>query len=99
VCTAYPAGRARDPEGRKQHWPLDQYRQEGKCDTHCFADGVVKYHRTIETYVNTLIRCGFLLEHLGEPAPTTEVLKVRPTLEDDCRRAPFLFFRALRPAG
>jgi SAM-dependent methyltransferase len=83
VCTAYPAGWARDAEGRKRHWPLDHYRQEGERDTRWFVDGVIKYHRTVETYVNTLIWSGFLLEHLGEPAPTTEVLKVRPTLEDD----------------
>ena len=99
VCTAYPAGWVRDAEGRKRHWPLDHYRQEGKRDTRWFVDGVIKYHRAVETYVNTLIRCGFVLEHLGEPAPTAEVLRVRPTLEDDCRRPPFLFLRALRPAA
>ena len=99
VCTAYPAGWTRDDEGRKRHWPLDHYRLEGKRDTRWFVDGVIKYHRTVETYVNTLIRAGFVLEHLGEPAPSVEVLKARPMLEDDCRRPPFLFLRALRAAG
>jgi SAM-dependent methyltransferase len=99
VCTAYPAGWARDNEGRKRHWPVDHYRQEGKRDTRWFVDGVIKYHRTVETYINTLIQAGFRLEHLGEPAPSAEALKVRPTLEDDCRRPPFLFLRALRPVG
>jgi SAM-dependent methyltransferase len=99
LCTAYPAGWVRDHEGRKQHWPVDHYGKEGKRDTRWFVDGVIKYHRTVETYVNTLIRCGFVLEHLGEPLPVAEALQARPSLEDECRRPPFLFLRALRPTA
>ena len=99
LCTAYPAGWVSDNEGHRRYWPVDRYREEGKRDTRWFVDGVIKYHRTVETYVNTLIRSGFLLEHLGEPGPTAEALKARPTLEAECRRPPFLLLRALRPAG
>ncbi|SMG01526.1 class I SAM-dependent methyltransferase [Burkholderia singularis] len=96
VCTAYPAGWVRDDDGRKQHWPVDRYRQEGRRDTRWFVDGVVKYHRSIETYVNTLLKAGFTLTHLGEPAPVPEALAVRPDLESECRRPPFLFLAATR---
>jgi len=99
LCTAYPAGWVRDEEGRRRYWPVDHYGEEGKRDTRWFVDGVIKYHRTVETYVNTLIRSGFLLEHLGEPGSTAEALKDRPTLEAECRRPPFLLLKALRPAG
>lgn len=98
ICTAYPAGWVRDDGGRKQHWPVDRYRQEGRRDTRWFVDGVIKYHRTVETYVNTLLKAGFTLTHLGEPAPVPEVLAARPDLESDCRRPPFLFLSVLRPA-
>lgn len=98
ICTAYPAGWVRDADGHKRYWPVDQYREEGRRDTRWFVDGVVKYHRTVETYVNTLIRAGFVLDHLGEPAPAEEALALRPELAADCRRPPFLFLRAMRPA-
>jgi SAM-dependent methyltransferase len=99
ICTAYPAGWLRDEAGHKRHWPVDRYQTEGKRDTRWFVDGVVKYHRTVDTYVNTLIQRGFVLEHLGEPVPTDEALALRPALEDDCRRPPFLFLKASRPAN
>ncbi|WP_323118249.1 class I SAM-dependent methyltransferase [Burkholderia alba] len=99
ICTAYPSGWVRDDDGRKQHWPVDRYRQEGRRDTRWFVDGVIKYHRTVETYVNTLLKAGFTLTHLGEPAPVADALAIRPDLEADCRRPPFLFLAAVRPAG
>jgi SAM-dependent methyltransferase len=99
ICTAYPSGWVRDEEGRRQHWPVDRYRQEGRRDTRWFVDGVIKYHRTVETYVNTLLKAGFVLTHLGEPAPVSDALAVRPDLEADCRRPPILFLAATRPAA
>jgi hypothetical protein len=46
---------------------VDNYRPEGERRTKWFIDGVVKYHRTIETYVNGLIATGFTLRRLLEP--------------------------------
>jgi SAM-dependent methyltransferase len=40
-----------DANGARLHWPVDRYRDEGERRTHWFVDGVVKYHRTVETYV------------------------------------------------
>ena len=98
MCTANPAGWIRDENGRQLHWPVDNYRLEGERKTHWFVDGVIKYHRTIETYVNTLVGAGFQLEHLGEPEPSHEALMARPTLQAECRRPPFLFLAAVRPS-
>lgn len=97
MCTANPSGWVRDENGRRQYWPVNDYRPEGRRDTRWFVDGVVKYHRTVETYVNTLLHTGFLLAHLGEPMPTRDALAVRPDLEAECRRPPFLFLLAVRP--
>ncbi|MPT62351.1 class I SAM-dependent methyltransferase [Burkholderia pseudomallei] len=96
ICTAYLHGWVRGDDGHKQHWPVDRYRQEGRRDTRWFVDGVVKYHRTVETYVNTLLKAGFTLTHLGEPAPVPDALAVRPDLEAECRRPPVLFLAAVR---
>lgn len=90
VCTANPVGWLQDGEGRRAQWPLDCYQDEGPRDTRWFVEGVRKYHRTVETYVTTLLSAGFLLEALVEPTPTPAALSVRPDLKDDLRRPPVL---------
>ena len=97
VQTAYPVGWVRDADGNKLHWPLDRYQQEGARSTSWFVDGVIKYHRTMETYVNTLIECGFQLRHLAEPCPPAKILQARPDLEDTVRRPPMLILVATKP--
>ena len=97
VCTANPVGWIRDPDEMPLHWPLDQYQSEGRRSTTWFIDGVTKFHRTVETYVNTLIAAGFRLDHLGEPKPLAEFLKERPSLEETLRRPPILLLAATRP--
>ncbi|MCZ0735844.1 class I SAM-dependent methyltransferase [Phreatobacter sp. AB_2022a] len=98
MCTADPSGWTCDAAGRPLHWPVDRYREEGRRDTRWFVDGVVKYHRTVETYVTGLIAAGFRIEALGEPAPTAAALAARPELALHARRPPFLLLSALRPA-
>ena len=51
-----------DAAGRKI-WPVDGYLDEGPRKTDWLAEGVIKQHRTIGTYVNLLIRSGFSLSH------------------------------------
>lgn len=91
LCTAHPLGWVKDHDGQYLHWPVDRYRDEGLRHTRWFVDDVVKYHRTVESYVNGLIASGFQLAHLGEPAPTEEALARRPELRSECRRPPFCF--------
>jgi len=97
LCTAHPGGWMKDGGGTALHWPVDRYGHEGRRTTTWFVDGVVKYHRTVETYVGGLLDAGFLLTHLGEPGPTPEALAARPALEKEQRRPPFLVLMALRP--
>jgi SAM-dependent methyltransferase len=97
MCTAYPAGWIRNDQGEPVHWPVDKYGDEGLRNTHWFVDGVVKYHRTIESHVQGLLNAGFRLESLLEPAPSPEILAQRPSLKTECRRPPFLQLAASRP--
>jgi hypothetical protein len=60
------------------------------------ADDVVKYHRTVATYVNTLIDSGFRLMKLLEPEPTPEMLLERPAMKDERRRPIFLLIAAVK---
>jgi hypothetical protein len=53
-------------DGERLHWSIDNYQDEGIRHTHWMADDVVKYHRTLSTYVNTLIDSGIRLTRLLE---------------------------------
>ncbi|KGM32940.1 class I SAM-dependent methyltransferase [Inquilinus limosus] len=99
MCTALGGSQwQRDAEGRKLHWRVDRYGEEGPRQTRWFVDGVIKHHRTIETYVGTLIAAGLVLARLEEPGPVPEALASRPTLEEERRRPPFLLLAADKPA-
>jgi SAM-dependent methyltransferase len=88
----------RGPDGTTEHWPVDRYRDEGARRVNWLVDGVVKYHRTVETYVNTLLDAGLRLVRLEEPeAESGPLLIRRPSLRQDRRRPPFLLFAADRP--
>lgn len=98
MCTALGTGLWQlSPDGAELHWPVDRYREEGERRSRWFVDGVVKYHRTVETYVNGLIDAGFLIERLEEPEPTATALNARPELALHRRRPPFLILSAIRP--
>jgi SAM-dependent methyltransferase len=97
ICTALLAGWYQHNDGSRFHWPVDRYREEGERRHHWFVDGVIKYHRTVETYVNTLLEAGLTIERLLEPEPTGAALAERPELADDRRRPPFLIIAARRP--
>lgn len=94
ICTANPIGWVRAVEGDREFWPLDRYQEEGARMTHWFIDGVRKYHRTVETYVNALIGRGFRLAFLGEPKPVSASNDIRPEDWEHMRRPPLLLIEA-----
>lgn len=98
ICTALAAQRwIADEAGAERVWPVDAYRDEGPRATRWFVDGVIKYHRTIETYVEGLLHAGFALRHLREPGPVEGLAAQRvPKLDLHRRRPPFLVIAADR---
>jgi SAM-dependent methyltransferase len=85
-------------DGTALHWPVDRYRDEGERRTRWFVDGVVKYHRTVETYVNGLRDAGLRLVRLEEPEADAASLAEQPEWREERRRPPFLLLAADRPA-
>jgi SAM-dependent methyltransferase len=79
-----------DGEGRRLHWPLDRYWEEGPRVTEWFVPGVVRHHRTVESWVRAGREAGFVLEDLREPRATAEARLRRPDLAEEDRRPPFL---------
>ena len=94
MVTAFPVGSYLDLKGEKLHWPIDNYKHEGIRHTQWFVDDVIKYHRSVETYVNTLIDKGFTIVRLVEPLATAEAIRERPELGEESRRPTFMMMSA-----
>ncbi len=97
IMTAHPdnlEGWCLDAAGTRRHWAVDHYRDEGVRHTRWFVDDVIKYHRTVETYVNSLLDSGLAIARLLEPEGTPEFVRGRPELLDERRRPPFLLMAA-----
>jgi SAM-dependent methyltransferase len=82
------------PSGERLHWPVDHYQDEGRRQTNWLTENVIKYHRTLATYVNTLIETGFRIARLEEPKPAHELTD--PDEKDQSRRPPFLVVAAVK---
>ncbi|KQX68240.1 class I SAM-dependent methyltransferase [Paenibacillus sp. Root444D2] len=82
--------------GERLHWPVDDYQNEGLRQARFLDNDVVKYHRTIATYVNALIDSGFTIMKLSEPQPTQETLDKYPEMKDETRRPIFLLIAAVK---
>ncbi|MBV8350793.1 MAG: class I SAM-dependent methyltransferase [Verrucomicrobia bacterium] len=80
--------------GERLHWPIDNYQREGCRQTNWLTENVIKYHRTMATYVNTLIQAGFLIKSLEEPKPDRDITDT--DVQDQFRRPPFLVIAVLK---
>jgi ubiquinone/menaquinone biosynthesis C-methylase UbiE len=83
-----------DDQGNRLHWPVDNYQSEGVRETTFLTEHVIKYHRTISTYINDLVGAGFVLKAVKEPVPSDEMLKNDPQMKDEERRPMFLIISA-----
>lgn len=77
-------------------WPLDSYQREGRRTTNWLVDGVVKYHRTLGTTLNVLIRQGFAIRQVEEWKPTPAQIAALPVAQEDMDRPLFLLVAAAR---
>ncbi len=84
-----------DEDGRKT-WPVNRYALEGERRTNWFTDGVLKYHRTLGTTLNSLIAAGWTLRHVEEFAPTAAQIAEQPGLAEELERPMMLLVSAQR---
>ena len=61
------------------------------------GEHVVKYHRTLTTYLNTLLENGFELRNIIEPQPPEDMLSI-PGMTDEMRRPMMLIVSAQKKA-
>lgn len=79
--------------GEISHYPVDRYFMEGARETVFLGETVRKYHRTLTTYVETLLANGLRLRHLEEPMPPADMLDL-PGMRDELRRPMMLILAA-----
>ena len=82
-----------DEDGKILHFPVDNYYYEGKRDAVFLGEKVIKYHRTLTTYLNTLLKNGFELQHIIEPQPPENMMDI-PGMKDEMRRPMMLIVSA-----
>lgn len=82
--------------GKKLHWPVDAYHLEGARTARFLGEDVVKYHRTLSTYLNVLLESGFTLTRISELQPTPEMLEQNPAWHEEVRRPMFLLLSVFK---
>jgi len=94
IYTSLLKGWVLDDAGKRVHWPVDRYHDESERRYTWFVDNVLKYHRTVGTYLNTLMDNGLAIRRVLEPEVQPEFLTERPELSDESRRPPLLVVSA-----
>ncbi|MGI9280780.1 MAG: class I SAM-dependent methyltransferase [Endozoicomonas sp.] len=93
ICTALLQGWLVE-KGEKTHWPVDHYFDESTRQQHWHIDGVVKYHRTTATLLNTVFDAGLSLQKVLEPQPVEHATEQLPSMADHDRRPAILMVSA-----
>jgi ubiquinone/menaquinone biosynthesis C-methylase UbiE len=75
-----------DKEGNRLHWPVDHYFTEGKRKAVFLGEDIIKYHKTLTTYIKGLISGGFEITGVVEPKPSDNSLNANPENLDELRR-------------
>ncbi len=78
-----------DQAGNRLHWPVDRYFNEGRRNASFLGEDVIKYHKTLTTYINGLLSSGFKITALVEPGPDNTMMEI-PGMLDELRRPMFL---------
>ena len=83
-----------DPETGKRCWPVSNYNEEGERSEEWFIADVKKYHRTLSTIINTVIKNGFEILEIAESRADDELISKEPKFFNGKNLAHFLFIKA-----
>ena len=86
-----------DENGQKS-WPVNGYQQEGQRISNWLAEGVIKQHRMLGSYVNLLVKQGFVVTYLNEWGPSAQQIAENPALDEEQERPMIFILAAHKPA-
>lgn len=73
---------------------LTTYSLEGKREVTWFVNGVIKYHRTMSSIINSLLKVGFTIEKMLEPMPSDKIIEKYPSYKKYIHKPDFLLIKA-----
>lgn len=82
------------PDGSLCHWPVDNYFYQGQRTANFLGETVTKQHRTLSTYLNSLLHNNFAITQIAEPQPNAELLASDPDMANELRRPMMLIIAA-----
>ena len=82
-----------DEGGNILHFPIDNYYYEGERKAIFLGEKVIKYHRTLTTYLNTLLENQMEIQHIIEPQPPEDMMDIEG-MKDEMRRPMMLLVSA-----
>lgn len=85
-----------EENGKIQYWPVDNYFYEGIRHANFLGEDVLKYHRTLTTYLQNLLSNGFEIVALVEPQPQAEMIDKIDGMRDEMRRPMMLVLSAIK---
>lgn len=92
IFTSAPLQQWRYKEDQKiDCWPIDDYFIEGNREVIFLNKKMTKVHRTLTTYIQTLLSNGFMLDAVIEPTPSNEM---KEFMMDEFRRPMMLLVKA-----
>lgn len=83
-----------DENGTILYFPIDNYFMEGERKAIFLGEEVIKYHKTLTTYLNELLQNGFIITEFQEPTPPKHLLTAVPGMKDELRRPMMLLISA-----
>lgn len=83
-----------DELGNRLHWSVDNYFNEGKRINNFLGEEVTKYHKTLTTYINILIKNEFEIVEVTEAQPSDELPKENKEMQDELRRLMMILISA-----
>lgn len=85
-----------DEAGNILHFPVDNYFYEGERVANFLGEDVLKYHKTLTTYLNGLLECGFTIKNVVEPQPSEHLCNTVDGMKDELRRPMMLIVSAVK---
>lgn len=85
---------AYNKNGDIAHFPVDNYFYEGARKANFLGENVIKYHKTLTTYLNTLLENGFNILAIKEPKPSNLMIKNNEDMKNELRRPMMLIIKA-----
>ncbi|MEO6875765.1 MAG: class I SAM-dependent methyltransferase [Opitutaceae bacterium] len=89
---------ARDDDGNKLHWTMDNYMTERAGKAEWAGMSIVNWHRPLSAYMAAFFAAGLQLEQFDEPMPKREVIAKHASMQDFHRMPHFCTMVWRKPA-